>query len=377
VITTFDQPEAVAFREEIRGWLAEAVRPEWRELMFLPEEHPRMLELRREWDQLLWKAGYAGLAWPIHFGGRGLGPVEEVIFFEECAAVHAPQELNLLGFRLAGPAIAHYGTQEQKERHLPRILSGEEMWCEGFSEPNAGSDMASVSTVGRRLPGGGWHVQGQKTWTTFAPLADRCYLLTRTSDGPKRHNLSVFMLDMHSPGVEVRPIRQITGIAGFGEVFVDADVPDSDMLGADGDGWQLSSLVGAHRTAGAALGAVQRWSDLHILVDHLRDCARTGNVPAERVEDLADRVEVHRWQIRRVTELAVGDRSVGGPSAVLKLVWSQLAQALTQCGLDARCPEHESYWRDMHLDFRKLTIAGGTSQLQRNVIANRVLALPR
>jgi alkylation response protein AidB-like acyl-CoA dehydrogenase len=376
VITTFAQPEATEFRHEVRDWLAGAVRPEWRDAMFVPEEHPTMITIRREWDQLMWKAGYAGLSWPTEYGGRGLGPVEEVIFFEECGAAHAPQELNLLGLRLAGPAIINYGSDEQKQRHLRNILSGAEMWCEGFSEPNAGSDMASVSTTGHRTSAG-WHVQGQKIWTTFAPLADRCYLLTRTSDGPRRHNLSVFLLDMHAPGVEVRPIKQLTGIEGFGEVFVDTDIPDSDMLGSEGAGWQLSSLVGAHRTAGAALGAVQRWADLSILVDHLDHCGSTGRVGPDRIAHLADEVQVLKWQIRRSVELAMAGSTAAGPGAVLKLRWSHLAQEITQCGMDTRCDEHEQFWRDTHFDFRKLTIAGGTSQLQRNVIAERVLGLPR
>jgi alkylation response protein AidB-like acyl-CoA dehydrogenase len=379
MLTSFDDDEAIAFRMEAHDWLTTAVRPEWKDTRHHVEEHPEMMKIRGEWDTVLWEGGFAGLSWPAEYGGRGLGPIEDVIFLEECAAAGAPTELNSLGKHLAGPAIITHGSAAQKERHLRAILSNREFWCEGFSEPDAGSDMASVLTTARR-DGDHWHLTGQKIWTTFSPIADRCYVLARTSDtAPRRQNLSVFLVDMHAPGVNVVPIRQITGITQFGQVFFDVDVPDDDLLGNPGQGWELASLVGAHRTAGAALGASSRWVDIHRFLRYLRACAaETGNTAIlSRIADLAEQSDLVKWHVRVTTELCAQDRPWRGEQAVLKLVWSRLAQECTEVGLELMCDEHEGFWRDEYLDSRKHTIAGGTSQLQRNVIADRILALPR
>jgi alkylation response protein AidB-like acyl-CoA dehydrogenase len=379
MLTSFGDDQATEFRLAARDWLKTAVRPEWKDGRLEVEEGPEMMKIRGEWDTVLWEGGFAGLSWPAEYGGRGLGPIEDVIFLEECAAAGAPSELNTLGKHLAGPALITHGSTAQKERHLRAILSNREFWCEGFSEPDAGSDMASVLTTARR-DGRGWHLTGQKIWTTFSPIADRCYVLARTSDtAPRRQNLSVFLVDMHAPGVEVVPIRQITGIRQFGQVFFDVDVPDDDLLGEPGQGWELASLVGAHRTAGAALGASGRWADIDRFVHGLRACAaETGNTGVlGRIAELAEQASLVKWHVRVTTELCAQDRPWRSEQSVLKLVWSRLAQECTEVGLELMCDEHEAFWRNQYLDSRKHTIAGGTSQLQRNVIADRVLALPR
>jgi alkylation response protein AidB-like acyl-CoA dehydrogenase len=378
-LQTFSDPNAADFVEEVHEKLLGAIPPGWADVKHLNEEDNRVLDVRREWDRARTAAGFGVITWPRAYGGTELTPVEQVLYHETWGQLEAPQPLNLLGYMLAGRAIIEWGTGYQREKYLPRILSGEDMWCEGFSEPNAGSDMAGVQTRATRTDRG-WHIQGQKIWTTFSPLADQMYCLTKSSnEAPKRHNLSVFLLDMHLPGVEVRPLKQITGLEGFGHVFIDADVSDDDMLGNEGDGWMLSSIVGANRQRGeAAAGAASRCAEMSGWVRQLQECAASAPPRmAERVDEIATRVEGFRWFIRRTVEHAIRGRDPQRAQSVFKIYSAELCQAITECGVEIGCPDHEQYWRDRYLDFRKLSIAGGPNEIYRNIIANRVLEMGR
>src|SRR5438874_12114768 len=220
-----DSPEETAFRMEVRAWLAAN----------LPAEPGR------EWSQKLHEAGYAGMTWPEQYGGKGAPYSHQAIVLEEFGRAEAPQHTGVIGLGMAGPTIMAHGTEEQKERYLPKILSAEEIWCQGFSEPGAGSDLASVRTRVEAADGG-FVVNGQKVWSSWAHIADFCILVGRTDPDAKRHaGLTYVIVDMHAEGVTVRPLRQITGEAEFNEIFfTDVEVPRENLLGEIGGGWEVA-----------------------------------------------------------------------------------------------------------------------------------------
>lgn len=375
VARRFDDPEAVSFADGVRDWLAKVRPAEWDDRLhghLSPEEH---LEQRRRWDALVAQGGYAGIDWPKTFGGLGLGIIEDFLFFEAAAAASAPDTLNYIGYNLAGPALIACGTKEQQERYLPGIIRAEELWCEGFSEPDAGSDMAAVSTTATRTEGG-WVINGQKIWTSLASQADLCYLLVRTdTDLPRRHNLSVFIVTMDQPGVEVRPIRQITDEYEFSEVFFsDAFVAQHDLLGALNEGWSLGTLAGFRQGRGVKNG-LRRYVLIRSAMDTLLTCARETAAP--QPWRLDREVQLLKWHVMRATETIAAGGDARGPGAGMRLVWAELWQRIAYEGMALGCPVHEPFWRHEYLHCRSVTIAGGTSEIQRNVIANTVLHLPR
>lgn len=371
----FDDPAAEAFRAEVRDWLAVNRQPEWDDRFDREVSQEQSLAMRRRWDALLCEGGYAGLTWPVEYRGRGVGPIEEFIFYEAAARAKAPDTLNYIGYDLAGPALMAYGTTEQRERYLPRILGAQDVWCEGFSEPDAGSDMAAVSTTAVR-DGEGWRINGQKTWTSHAGVADLCYLLVRTDpDRPRRQNLSVLLVDMRQPGVRVRPIRQITDEREFCEVFfTDAYAPAGSLLGTENDGWRLATLAGFRQTRGVKDG-LRRYVLIRSAMDTLLHCAGASGRSAPWRLDRE--VELLRWHVMRSAEMLARGIDKPGGRSVMRLVWSLLWQRIAQEGLTTTCAGHEWFWRQEFLYSRSLTIAGGTTQIQRNVIANNVLKLPR
>lgn len=374
---TLSDPDVVAFREEVRAWLQSAMPREWVERRDVMSEEEK-LEARRQWEKILFAGGYAGITWPTEYGGRGLGPLENLAFYEEAAAVHALDELNTIGKYLAGPAIIAHGTPEQKALHLPKILAGEWIWCEGFSEPGAGSDLAAVSTTAERV-GDEYRINGQKIWTSRAEVASFCYLLVRTSkELPRHHNLSLFLFDMRQPGVKTTPIRQITGEqTHFSQVFFDgARATPSQMLGKENEGWALGTLLG-FRSERQAADALRRYVQMHEWFDQLRECTDETCAHPDAFERLRVRLEVLRWHIRRCVELTANGRKWYPASAVLKLYWSELMQEIATAGLELACARHLGYWRLRYLDSRASTIYGGPAQIQRNVIADRVLELTR
>ena len=375
-----DTPEEERFRTRVRAWLAEH--------MPRPGERSDPARLRL-WHRDLHAAGFIGCSWPTEFGGGGLAPMEQAILAEEIARADAPNASGGMGVLWVGPAIIRFGTEEQKRRFIPPILAGDEQWCTGYSEPNAGSDLASLTTRAVR-DGDTYVVTGQKIWTTLAHQSDWCFLLVRTStEGPKHAGLTILLVDMRSPGLEVRPLRQITGDAEFNEVFLqDVRVPVANRLGREGQGWQvvMSALIDERSSMATAI-RVDR-----ILADVVATVRRAGltrdSLWRQRVAALAVECEIVRHSNLRNLSDQLRGRLDPGLASALKLISSELNQRLTETGHAAlgaagalfpggtEAPDHESWTYRMLYD-RCLTIAGGTSEVQRGVIAQRVLGLPR
>jgi alkylation response protein AidB-like acyl-CoA dehydrogenase len=378
-LTSFSSPAALEFRAQLRAWLAAALPDNWRasrqQQLGLSEAAQRDISV--EWERLIHRDGYAGLTWPREYGGHERGLIAQAIFYEEAALADAPPEANVIGKFLSGPAILHAGTTEQKRRFLRPILAATEFWCEGFSEPGAGSDLASVATVAVR-DGSEFRISGSKIWTSNAGTADFCYLLARTGDKDDRHNnLTVFLLDMHSDGIDVRPIRQITGHSRFAQVFfTDVVARESEILGQLNKGWELSTLAGFRRERQPVDG-LRRYVQIRSQLDQLIQCTGETHGDTFRVADLETQVSLLRWHIVRTTELMISGGAWLQPAAMLKLYWSELMQAVTTAGLETDCPQHRAYWRHQFLDARASTIYGGPAQIQRNIIADRVLRLPK
>ncbi|MGN6432104.1 MAG: acyl-CoA dehydrogenase family protein [Gaiellaceae bacterium] len=377
-----DTPEEAAFRSEVDAWIEANLTEELRGGRF---GERRFEESGREWSRRLYEAGYAGLTWPKDYGGAGAPYSYQAIFLEEVAKAEAPQHIGVIGLGMAGPTIIAHGTEEQKQRYLPKILSAEEIWCQGFSEPGAGSDLASVRTKAE-LRDGHFVVDGQKVWSSFAHTADWCILVARSDASSERHaGLTYMIVDMHAPGVEVRPLRQITGEAEFNEIFfTGVEVPKENVVGEIGDGWAvaMTTLLHERGTLGFALTGV-----LEVAVRKLIALARERGVDDPR---LVDRV-AQEWielqalkftNYRALTQLM--KTGIPGPEgSVSKLHWSESNQRLTKLALELLGDEapvlssENGSWQYQQLRSRGNTIEAGTSEILRNIIAERVLGLPR
>jgi alkylation response protein AidB-like acyl-CoA dehydrogenase len=374
-LRTFTDAEAEAFRERTRAWLSEHVPAEWNDARMELDED-RQVQIRRDWDHTLYEAGLAGLSWPTEYGGCGLSTLEIVIFNEECARAGAPEGLGRIGRLLTGPTLIAAGSDEQQRRYLPGIISGTETWCQGFSEPEAGSDLANVSTRAVR-DGSGYRISGQKIWTSFAHYADRCLMLAKTSpEGRRHHNLSMFLVDMNQPGIDISSIEQISGARDFNEVRFDGVyVDDADLVGEENEGWRVAmTVLGNER---GAVEAINRYIEIKAIIDLLQDCCgRDADTTA--IAAAAARVELVRRHVIRTVETEVnGGDGADALSSILKVTWSELWQQITDLGLAGGCAEHRDRWRHEFLDSRAATIYSGTSEIQRNIIAERVLGLPK
>jgi len=371
--TSFGDPSVTAFRAELREWLAR-VAPGYAEQFSFGQQAD--IELRRAWEDEIVRANYNCLSWPAEYGGRGLGVIEEFVFAEECAAAGAPEGLGRVGRLLAAPAFMGHGTDEQKARFLPRILHQEDIWCQGFSEPNAGSDLAGVQTSAHR-DGDVYRINGQKIWTSFGHYADWCLLIARTASEANRHRgLTMFAMPMDQPGVKPRRIRQISGDSEFNEVFYDdAEVPVDCRIGEEGEGWRVAmTILTAERGGGFAALTLNELSEMLKLLDH---CARGRPWARAEADRLRDRVEVTRWHVMRALESTAADRISLPSRMIMRLVTSELTQDTVRTGFEMSCPEHLGQWRYLELDARSNTIASGSSEIQRNIISERVLGLPR
>jgi alkylation response protein AidB-like acyl-CoA dehydrogenase len=375
-------PEEEAFRDELRGWL-DANRP-GRE----PEGDEAGFEFRRDWQKKLYEAGWAGLSWPKEYGGRGASLVEQAIFNEEIVRAQAPQMANVLGLAMGGPTVIAHGSDEQKERYLQPILSAEEIWCQGFSEPDSGSDLASVKTTGVR-EGDDWLVTGQKVWTTLAHHSKWCMLVARTDlDAPKHKGLTYFLMDMEQDAVQVRPLRQITGESEFNELFLEeARIPNENIVGGEGNGWNVAITTLMHERATLAFGlqvAVQ--IALRELMEKARSSPVNGGMASEdpiirqRLSQLYIEAEVLRLNAYRglTAQMKYG---VPGPEGSLgKWHWSEVNQALTELAMDIAGPRaqlDDGEWTYRFLRARANSIEGGTTEILKNIVAERVLGLPR
>ncbi len=389
-------PEQETFRQTVRAWLKTNIPREWKHVGSSEIPRPEAYELLRRWQRSLHEAGFIGLTWPKEYGGRGLTFMEELILAEEMALAKAPPILNVLGVGMAGPTIIAYGTEEQKRRYPAKILSCEEIWCQGYSEPNAGSDLASLQTRAVK-DGEYWVVNGQKVWTSFAHVSDWMMLLARTDPNvPKHKGITYFLLDMKLPGVMVKPLRQITGEAEFNEVFFDnVRVHESEVLGGVNNGWAvgLTTLMYERLTLGFALQMRLRIA-LDSLIGLARGMEKHGRtvtkdpVMRQKLAQLWIDTECLRFTgARAITKLLRGE--MPGPEASAgKMVWVDTHQRLQELAMEVEGPYAQlakgsdwavdsGVWQHSFLRSRANSIEGGTTEIQRNIIAERVLGLPK
>jgi alkylation response protein AidB-like acyl-CoA dehydrogenase len=371
-------PQEEAFRDELRGWL-EANVPAPTEGLGERES----FEARLEWLGRLADGGWAAVHWPAAYGGRDASLVESALFYEELARARAPLPANALGLILAGPTILAWGSEEQKERYLPRILRGEEVWCQGFSEPEAGSDLAGVKTTAR-LEGDEWVVEGQKVWTSDAQYAKRCLLLVRTDPAaPKHRGLTYLILDMEQPGVRTRPLKQLTGGTEFNEVFLEgARVPAGDLLGAPGQGWRVAITTLMNERAGLGFYSLVKMGQR--LDDLWAAAAERGTLDdpmiARRLADLRVKVQVARLTAMRGLTTTERRGEPGPEGSLVKWMWSQTNQEVSELAVAVLGPEAVTAGSPAAFEgLRSLgnSIEGGTTEILKNVVAERVLGLPK
>jgi alkylation response protein AidB-like acyl-CoA dehydrogenase len=383
-------PAEESFRSELRGWLAANVPAE--------PDHATLADevgFLVEWQRRMAAGGWVGVHWPREYGGRGATTTENYLLQEELARARAPEIIGRIGVNLVGPTLIHYGTDAQKHRYLPRILAADELWCQLFSEPNAGSDLAALGCRAERH-GDVFVVTGQKVWTSYAQFADWGILLARTdATVPKAKGISFLIVDMHSPGVSIRPLRQMTGSEEFNEVFLEeVRVPADNLVGALNEGWSIAQTTLSHER-----GTSPRQLVVHrMLLAELLALARAGT--ASRPPPAADPVirqqlaqvfmeveltKLYNW--RTLTQLRRSGKP-GPESSLVKLFWSEMSQrlhdtAMQMLGTDGQCWPGETRapargrWLRSYLYYRAATIFAGTSEVQRNIIAQRVLGLPR
>jgi alkylation response protein AidB-like acyl-CoA dehydrogenase len=379
-------PEAEAFRIEFRAWLDANLTEEVARLNLMDmEAGTESLARLRAWNGRLADAHFAAIAWPAEYGGRGAGIMEQVVFAEEMSRAGAPGTLNPLGIANIAPAIMQWGTQEQRAGFLPRMLRGDDIWCQGFSEPNAGSDLASLRTRAE-LDGDEFVLNGQKVWNTLGHLANWCELLVRTDPAvPKHKGISCLLVDMTLPGVEVRPLVTITGEREFNEIFfTDVRVPRSALLGPLNEGWKVAMTTLAYERGGVASLHLGVRKKIGRLLDAAKDVKRNGGTAADDpvVRQALARVYLEGEYLKLLADRAISGqlhgRPLGPESSLAKLVWSDVENHLAEAvslvlGPDALTGE----WGRDRVYVRALSIAGGTTQVNRNIIAQRVLGLPR
>lgn len=374
------------FRREVREWLEANLTGEFAALRGLGgsgREHEAFPE-RLEWNRHLAAHGWTCLGWPVEHGGRGLSLLQQVIFHEEYAKADAPARVNHLGEELLGPTLIAFGTPEQQARFLPGIVAVEELWCQGYSEPNAGSDLAAVATRAR-LEGGRWHIDGQKVWTSLAQQADWCFVVARTGEGSRRHEgLSYLLVPMHQPGVEVRPILQLTGTSEFNEVFFDDAQTEADLVvGEPGRGWAVAmGTLGLERGVSTLAQQVAFSRELDRVIGVARS---TGTIDDPIMRDRIVRARMG-LEVLRLHGLRTLSSEPGPEASISKLLWAQWHRALGELamavsGAQALTVEAEPYGlsdlQTLFLFSRADTIYGGSDEIQRNVIAERVLGLPK
>lgn len=373
------------FRAEIRGWLEDNLTGEFASLRGKGgsgREH-EAFEERLAWNRHMAAAGWTCVAWPVEYGGRGLSIEQQVIFHEEYARANAPARVNHLGEELLGPTLIALGTPEQKERFLPDIVAVQELWCQGYSEPGAGSDLAAVSTKAE-LQDGAWVVNGQKVWTSLAQDAQWCFVIARTTPGSVRHHgLSYLLVPMDQPGVEVRPIVQLTATSEFNEVFFDdARTEASLVVGGEGNGFKVAMATLGFERGVSTLAqqiAFRRELDAVIAV-----AERTGAIDDAVIRDRLVKARMDLEVIRQHALRTLGGEQ-GDAASVAKLLWSNWHRDLGELAMEVAGPAALVVGEDYGLDdlqtlflfSRADTIYGGSDEIQRNVIAERVLGLPR
>jgi alkylation response protein AidB-like acyl-CoA dehydrogenase len=379
------------FRAELRTWLADNVPGEWRRPGFwasLPEDES--FRLRRDWERAKAEAGFAGIQWPVEYGGRGGTPGMKAIYDEEMVLADAPRTVNALGLTFLAPTVMAIGTAAQKKEIIGPMLRNEVIWCQGFSEPGAGSDLAAVATRGVR-DGDDYVVNGQKIWTTNAMHGDKIFTIVRTEPGSERHKgLSMMLIDMDQAGVEARPLKQMSGASEFGEVFfTDARVPTKDCLGEIGAGWRTAMLLLSFERGASGVGQYTEFRRQYDeIVAEARRFGRSDDpVARQKLANCLVELECLRYHAMHILTQVEQGRDLGSESSMTKLQWSETFQDLWEAFDDVLGPEaslarprpdvdltpfqHQAMWS------RSVTIWGGSSQVQRNIVAERVLGLPR
>lgn len=400
-----ERPEEAEFRTEVRTWL-NSVLPTlpWPE----PPELEDKLPFWRQYQTALYEAGYAGLTWPKEYGGQGLDARMASIFTEESAYAGAPERLNTIGEDFAGPTIAHYGTDEQKDRYLRPILTGEEIWCQLFSEPESGSDLASLRTKATKVDGG-WRITGQKIWTSRAQLAHHAILLARTGGGERHKGITYFLLPMDADGVTVRPLEHMLGEAEFNEVFLDdVFLPDSAVVGEVDGGWKVTMGTLSFERVAIATGRVNTVKEMRSLIGEVRSRTTPDGKPLgsdphvrRRIADLWGRVHMHQAISQRVISGATGGEPPGEVTSIGKLYFCPLVEDMADYALSLY-PLHDQFdladegpqdsapesaptsdkmghrhWLRLANQARGTAIAGGSTYIQRNIVAERILKMPR
>ena len=385
-------PAEEAFRARIREWLRANLPEGWGTPDYpKPKAPAEKVAFARQWQRKLYDGGWAGVSWPKEYGGQALSPLEQLLFREEYFAAGAPDMIDIaIGLNLTGPTLIHHGTEAQKRRFLEPILRGDEVWCQGFSEPGAGSDLAALRTRGE-LKGDHLVVNGQKVWTSYARYAEWCILIVRTDPAaPKHRGLTFALLDMKTPGITIRPLVEMTGVAWFNELFFENVVIPRDMvIGEINRGWEIAITTLSHER-----GTVVPYQRLKHQLDGVaalaRRLAKDGPDPLvrQRLAQLAIGVEVLRLSAYRNITQIMRSGQPGPEGSMLKLLWSELEQGIMEAAssisgaygqLDEHAPQayDDGRWQYGYLWSRAATIYAGTSEVQRNVISQRVLGLPR
>jgi alkylation response protein AidB-like acyl-CoA dehydrogenase len=380
--------EVQEFRAEVRDWLAESLVGEFAAIKGLggPGNDNVAFEERLAWNRHLAAAGYTCLGWPQEHGGRGLSVAHRVAFYEEYVIANAPAKVNHFGEELLGPTLIAFGTPEQQQRFLPKILDVTELWCQGYSEPGAGSDLANVSTTGE-LDGDQWIVNGQKVWTSLAHWAQWCFVVARTEKGSKRHaGLSYLLVPLDQPGVEIRPIVQLTGDSEFNEVFFDDARTDASLVVGDpGDGWRVAMGTLSFERGVSTLGQqIDYTRELSGVIDLAK---RNGAADDPLIRERLTRswVGLRTMRSYALATMAVeGGRQAAGKDSVSKLLWANWHRELGEIAMEVLGREGLTLtdgdfdeWQRLYLFSRADTIYGGSNEIQRNIIAERVLGLPR
>jgi len=386
--------EDEAFRKEIRTWLKHNLPKKDKALSDLPPHDPERVKRAKEWQRKLYDAGYVAMSWPKEYGGQDADVMRQTIVNEEMVWARAPGLIGAMGIQMLGPTLIQYGTEEQKRRYLPKVLTAEEIWCQGYSEPGAGSDLASLRTRAE-LVGDEFIVNGQKVWTSNAQFADRMFCLVRTDpDVPKHRGISYVLIDMKTPGITVRPLVQMTGDAGFNEVFFeDVRVPRANLVGELNQGWMVANATLFHERN--LLGSTTR---TQLMMQNLIRLARSrqhyGKPAAEdpvirqKLADLLVRVEAMKYHSYRQLTDAIKGRPPGVAAMVNKLVGTELNHDICALALEllnsyapltrgsAHVIDHGN-WAYEFMFTLGLVIGGGTSQIQKKIISERGLVMPK
>jgi alkylation response protein AidB-like acyl-CoA dehydrogenase len=395
-------PEAEAYREKVHAFLAEQLPPTWRGIGQLQGDEVRTFFTA--WRRTLHRAGYLAPGWPAEYGGGGMSALEQVIIAEEFARAGVPTggDNDVFGIDMLGNTLLQWGTEEQKRHYLPRILSAEDVWCQGYSEPNAGSDLANIG-LRAELDGDQWVLNGQKIWTSAGHHADHIFTLARTDpDAPRHKGISFLLVDMRQPGIEVRPIKMITGESEFNEVFyTDATTPKGEVVGGVNNGWAVAmTLLGFERGDAAATLPMEFQAELDRLVQLAKELGRDRDPSIrQRLADCYARVQVMRFSGMRTLTGFLAGRHPGPESGTFKLAWSEYHQRVTELAVDILgaeamvptgrppssafrtddlgAPNSSASWVGTFLNARAGTIYAGSSQVQRNIIGEMVLGLPK